>query len=466
MLCALVPAILTLVACRAVAPDAPVTARPLAAYVVLGPQGAAYARAIVSGDACPSLRVDGDDVTMLTRAAPATPSQRPGQGKASAFAVRVCEAPVPPGARTARIDGQRLPLPTALPQRIVVLGDTGCRIKQAEHAYQNCTDAAAWPFAAVAAAAAGEHPDLVVHVGDYHYRESACPADQVCAGSPWGYGWDAWNADLFVPAQPLLAAAPWVVARGNHELCSRAGQGWFRFLDIAPYQAARSCDGPDDDADADFTAPYAVQLGGNWQLILFDSARASRAFDRTRPADARAYARYVADLQTVKALAAAPGMHSIFVSHHPVLGFSVEAGAPPVFGNAALLEPMQAVAGARYFPAGVDLSLHGHVHTFQALDFLSDHPASVVAGHGGDNLDRDMTEAVDETYPIAPDVRVHFVAHASRFGYLVLERAGSSWGLQARALDGTILARCTLDGAHLACPQAAGLSLPQHPPAR
>ncbi len=52
-----------------------------------------------------------------------------------------------------------------------------------------------------------------------------------CAGSPWGYGWDAWNADFFTPAAPLLAAAPWAAVRGNHESCARAGQGWWRFLD-------------------------------------------------------------------------------------------------------------------------------------------------------------------------------------------------------------------------------------------
>ena len=52
-------------------------------------------------------------------------------------------------------------------------------------------------------------PDLVIHVGDYHYRENACPKDIAgCRDSPWGYGWDAWDADFFVPARPLLAAAP------------------------------------------------------------------------------------------------------------------------------------------------------------------------------------------------------------------------------------------------------------------
>ncbi|MDW4746763.1 metallophosphoesterase, partial [Escherichia coli] len=84
-----------------------------------------------------------------------------------------------------------------------------------------------------------------LHVGDYHYRENACPPDVAgCQGSPWGYGWDTWQADLFQPAAPLMAAAPWVLVRGNHEECARAGQGWFRFLDPRPYSAARSCDNP------------------------------------------------------------------------------------------------------------------------------------------------------------------------------------------------------------------------------
>src|SRR5438034_665211 len=38
----------------------------------------------------------------------------------------------------------------------------------------------------VTTAAAKLKPDLVIHVGDYLYRESAClPGNQGCAGSPW-----------------------------------------------------------------------------------------------------------------------------------------------------------------------------------------------------------------------------------------------------------------------------------------
>ena len=83
---------------------------------------------------------------------------------------------------------QTLPVPVANPQRILVVGDTGCRIKGAS--LQACNDPMQWPFLAVSQAAAGLKPDLIIHVGDYLYRESPCPAGNAgCAGSPWGDNW-------------------------------------------------------------------------------------------------------------------------------------------------------------------------------------------------------------------------------------------------------------------------------------
>jgi hypothetical protein len=130
----------------------------------------------------------------------------------------------------------------------------------------------------VATAAASLRPDLVIHVGDYHYRETACPSgNRGCAGSPWGYGWDAWDADLFTPAQALLAAAPWIVVRGNHESCFRAGQGWWRFLDPRPLVPGRDCNDPGNDHIGDFSDPYAIPLAPDAQFIVFDSSRVGAA---------------------------------------------------------------------------------------------------------------------------------------------------------------------------------------------
>jgi hypothetical protein len=438
------------------------TAPPLAAYVLMNATAGASARAVVSTAACPDILVDGAPRPMALRAAPRAIAPRTAQGKDAVFPVSVCEFPLPADATTASIAGQPLPLPMAEPRRIVVIGDTGCRIKASERRFQSCSDPAAWPFAAVAQAAARQRPDLVIHVGDYHYRETRCPV-AACADSPWGYGWDAWSADLFVPAQALFAAAPWVVTRGNHEECARAGQGWFRLLDPRPFVPRRSCDLPRDDGDADFTEPYAVSLGEHWQLIMFDSARAGRLMDPAKPRDAAALAAYTRNMQQVRALADVPGMHSLFISHHPVLGFSVSDKGAVSFGNLALLSVMQAVNGPRYFPAGVDAALHGHVHTFEAIDFTSAHPSTIVAGHGGDWLEAEVPVALASSYPSAPGVQVDFAAHAPGFGYLVMEREGADWHLQARALDGTDTAQCILHAGHLDCTAQSPISRPEPP---
>jgi hypothetical protein len=447
-----------LLACSATVPAGNGLQPGDAAYVVLGEGGRAVARVVTGAVRCPVLQVGGAEQPMQTRVA-ADAVVRPGQAKPADFR-RVCEAPLAPGASSARVGGRSLPLPVAEPRRIVVIGDTGCRIKAAEQAYQDCSDPQQWPFATIAAAAARENPDLVLHVGDYHYRESECPASQICAGSVWGYGWEAWQADFFAPARPLLAAAPWVVTRGNHEECSRAGQGWFRMLEARPYAPQRSCDDPRDDAVADFSEPYAVPLGGHWQLVVFDSAVASRPPDPARPRDRQREARYREQMQAVAALAAAPDMHSIFVSHHPVLGFTV-GPAGIEFGNPALLQAMRAVNGTAYFPAGIALALHGHVHAFEAIDFNSAHPASIVAGHGGDNLDAELSGAIAATYPQAEGVRIGSVAHSSSFGYLLLERQADGWTVHARRSNGSPLTTCHLRDAQLSC----GAGVPQERPA-
>jgi Calcineurin-like phosphoesterase len=146
--------------------------------------------------------------------------------------VTVCEATLKRGTARAVLNGnQLLPVPPAVINRIVVLGDTGCRLKKEKRPKkdkrQDCDDPHVWPYADLARRAADTAPDLVIHVGDYLYRESctgaACP--------PTGFGWEVWQADFFTPSKPLLAAAPWIMARGNHEICARAAEGWFRFLD-------------------------------------------------------------------------------------------------------------------------------------------------------------------------------------------------------------------------------------------
>jgi len=304
-----------------------------------------------------------------------------------------------------------------------VIGDTGCRIEG--KAAQDCRDPAGWPFPAIARGAAAKRPDLVIHVGDYLYRETACPAGKAgCAGSPHGDAWPTWQADFFVPAAPLLAAAPWVLVRGNHEICRRSGKGWFRLLD--PHAAPAGC--------ADRSEPYRLSLGG-LDLLLFDSAAADDF--RAPPDQVAAYAAQLAPL-----LAGAPP-HSWLLTHRPV--WALTSG--PFAGLSLNLTEQSALRG--HIPAALDLVLSGHVHDFIAYDFGPERPAQLVVGTGGDSL----YEVAD--VPLAgaelDGLKVRRGFAAERFGYLILERTDAGWNGTLYAPDDGVIARCTLAGRALDC---------------
>src|SRR5262249_14158968 len=356
-----------------------------AAFVVLGVDGQAVARVITRAAACPVLIVDDAPLPMTVRAAPgAVPlcSTRslPAESKPSAFPVLVCDALL--GARVVRagIGGRTLAVPKPDPQRIVVVGDSGCRLKRSDGVFQACNDRDAWPFADVAASAAALHPDLVVHVGDYHYRENACPTGNAgCAGSPWGYGWDAWNADFFSPAKKLLEAAPWIVVRGNHESCDRAGQGWWRLLDPRPLVPARDCNDPVNDATGDFSEPYAVPISIDTQLIVFDSSRVG--VDPLEASDPM-YRTYTAQMASAFSLARRrSGMHNVFMDHHPILGFAPDPRTQPAGvypGNAPLQSVLMPLNGQALFPRYIDALLSGHFHLFEAASYSPCPPAPLI----------------------------------------------------------------------------------------
>ena len=432
------------------------------AWVEMGDSNAAIARAVSShATTCPQLSIDGSVQRMTLRAAAGTPAQRAtasaaADSKPSAFPVMSCEATLPAGARRVTLGSRTLPVPKASPQRVVILADTGCRMKKADNAWQACSDANAWPLETIAKAAAALKPDLVLHIGDYHYRENACPADVAgCQNSPWGYGWDTWEADLFKPAATLLAAAPWVLVRGNHEECARAGQGWFRFLDPRGYSAARSCDEATNDGNANYSEPYAVAIGADTQVIVFDSAKAGKAALATTDAQ---FVNYQAQLRTAATLAAKSGVNSIWANHHPILAFAPIAGATPAGGNASLLSVMNATNPTAYYPIGIKLAIHGHVHDFQAVNFSSAHPATIVSGNGGDNLDVNLPDPFPTALSPAAGALVDSIAHTSTFGFIVMDRAGASWTYKAMTRDGKLLTTCTQSGSKLVCDKTGYLA--------
>jgi hypothetical protein len=312
-----------------------------------------------------------------------------------------CQARLPAHAHDVALDGAALALPVAEPRRIVVFGDSGCRLKGA--LVQACNDPDAWPFAEVARRAAARKPDLVIHVGDYYYRESPCPEGRTgCVGSPYGDTWEAWRSDLFDPAAPLLKAAPWVFVRGNHESCARGGPGWFRFLDSA--DQVRSC--PEGKSD-----PFVVPIGG-LNLYVLDSADTE---DATAPP--KATAEFAAQLDRLAPrLAAAPGW---IVTHRPIWGLTPVAKAGGTV-NVPLNATEQAAVVGRDLGA-VPLVVSGHIHHFASFDFGPTRPAQLIVGTGGD-----VGEPADTPQIQSAQVELDGLAAAwtgfDRFGYMVLDR--------------------------------------------
>lgn len=419
-------------------------------YVLLGADGAAVARAITAEARCPAIDIDGVAQPMVVRMSPGTMPLRPTRSdpklsKPSAFPVLTCEAPIPGGTRSATIGGRALPLPKANPQRIVVIGDTGCRIKSDDNAFQSCDDPAQWPFERIADDAAASAPDLVVHVGDYHYRETACPATKPgCLGSPWGYGWDAWQADFFSPARRLLEAAPWIVVRGNHESCNRAGQGWWRFLDPRPLTPRQDCNAAEDDAVGDYSEPYAVPLGRNSdaQVVVFDSSRVG--ITALAPETAM-YKTYRAQFERAFALAAAkPQSH--LALHHPVLGFAANPNQPeaPFPGNRGLQAVLEFLRPTVLFPTTVQALFSGHNHVFQAVTFSTGQPPQFVVGNGGDLLDPPFPTPFPAGREPAPGAVVADLVTADRFGFLTMERVDEGWRMRAVDELARPLTTCTL----------------------
>ena len=429
------------------------------AYVVLGDEGRAVARVITSEPVCPAIELDGVKTSMDVRAAPATIPPRPtlsppGQSKPSAFPVLTCEKAIPAGVARAAVLDYALPLPVAHPRRIVVIGDTGCRTKSGANIFQACNDRALWPFPQVASAAADADPDLVIHVGDYHYRENACPAGNAgCAGSPWGYGWDTWEADVFAPAAKLFAAAPWIVVRGNHESCNRAGQGWWRFLDPRPLAPHRDCNVAADDSMGDYSDPYAVPYGSgtdaDTQFVVFDSSLVGVA---PLAASDPMYIRYRAQFEAAFALAARRP-NAFFINHHPILAFAPHPAQPqaPYPGNGALQSVLSGLQPTTLFPPNVQALLSGHVHLFEVVTFSTPQPPQFVTGNGGDWIDTPLPIPLPPGTTPAKGAVVAGIVASNRFGFMTIERDGARWRMVAHDVRGAPMATCTLSERRAAC---------------
>jgi hypothetical protein len=401
----------------------------LAHWVQMAPGGMAEARVVTQGASCPAALVGGVKVAMQVRAVPD-----------KAFPVLLCTLSLTPGTAQTSVGGIDLQPPKASPQRILVLGDTGCRITGA--IVQSCNDPSGWPFPQVAAQASRMKPDLVIHVGDYLYREAPCPAgDARCAGSPSGDNWPTWAADFFTPGKPLLEAAPWVIVRGNHEECYRAGTGFLRLLGPSPVVEGAPC--------AEHVPPYAVPIGAV-DLVVMDNASAidccgglmgALCIVHCLPPDALVDT-YRDDFASLPKLVTKP---SWLLMHHPIWGVVQADYGMTGGGNITLIDAEKETG----IPDEVSLMLAGHIHTFEAINYRNNLPPQLIVGEGGDRLDRappDLSGRSIFTATIADGFSL------PGYGFLLLtHQADDSWQVEVFDATGVRERVCTVAARRIDC---------------
>lgn len=369
-------------------------AKIVTSYVIHAPQNMVVARVIVDGTECPFIRVDESSFQM-----------KPRGSRSQKFPVLVCEHQLDQTVKSLIVDGQKLPvLPHTQTEKILVLGDTGCRMKEGS-AIQHCQDPEKWPFAEVALSASRQNPDVVIHVGDYIYRERGCKDQDInCVPSSFGDNWQTWWLEFFRPAEPLLKIATWVTLRGDHESCARSGPGYFLLLDPRPL---------DQECRAN-SNPYPVELKG-LTLINFDSSSGN---------DKKNIPLFNAQFASI-----GPAKQEAWlITHMPLWGFAPSRTNTKDIAD--ITKPLQAAFNQMAVP--VTNIVSGHIHQFQMLS-RPRKPNQYIVGMGGTSLDWQIPHKRLEG--LLDDADSASGTSISKYGYAVFTKNHNRGAWDVRALD-------------------------------
>ncbi|MER5434596.1 metallophosphoesterase [Streptomyces sp. NPDC002588] len=399
-----------------------------------------------SSHSCPSVKYTyqaSSHTDPLTRmSTPSTTSQ---------FPTTVCQAEVPLTASAATLvsvqaarlhpSSGQLPLPKwtlgTRPARIGVIGDTGCSLPtDMNQPAQDCVNR--WPFKQIAKSVVDRtKPDLVIHVGDYLYREDPGRANDKaanpgCRDFSDRASWACVVADFFRPAERLLATAPVLLTRGNHEDCNMsqtggAGGAWFRYL-ADRLRSNESC--------SLFSGPAMIRAGA-LTIANVDSSLADPGDD----GDTAHQGTWTTQFNTVnRAAAQAPG--DVFVVTHKPLWMVKAAGQNPgaVTWATQVLDGAVADTQLHQLQGKVRMVLSGHLHLAQKIDFDSTRPPQLTFGNSGGPLDNGPIDNNVELQSIGtPPQQVNesvtkLLAPGGLgiYGYGDLRWGGTTWNLTFR----------------------------------
>ena len=311
-------------------------------------------------------------------------------------------------------------------KKIILIGDTGCRLKESKYgeSYQNCKDGKDWQYATVIERVAAEKPDLIIHVGDYHYRED-CSEGKVCRKytDSIGYGWKTWEADFFAPSEKGFATAPWIFVRGNHEDCQRAFEG-YKLLTEQTWSSA--C------IPAEKT--QYIQIG-SLLIVILDTASIS---DRPETSENQAFwTQQLKDIE--KNIAKTTAKQIWLVTHKPIMALvSDQKGGLEAFNI-----NLQKAFAQTDLKSKFEYMIAGHIHNTQILK-ADNFPTQVVVGNSGTALD-DSQALMDREKILKNKISglkvTRFFSDTKSghsFGYAMMTKSaeGTNWELSFKDLEG------------------------------
>lgn len=446
----------------------------LAAYSLVVPSEVAasglIARAVLPGGlGCPGLEATVASGKGTKKVRVAMSERTAGATTQDAFStLLVCEVRMPKGATVASIAGRSIPAAKpATVDKLAVLGDSGCRLKGSE--VQDCNDPRAWPLALNARSIVRERPDMVLFLGDFFYREQACPAanSAMCGGSPapltavpftdsaWG-----WVADVFVPMAPMLQSLPMYVVRGNHEMCSRGGNGYFLFFDPSFGTSQACAPSAEGVAPVVYSPTTSVDLkvvgGRTLRLVNVDSSNGlDTGIDDTIAASLR-------PLFVEANRRAAAAEESWLLTHRPLTGVTSTEDLPDPPGAATTWSSVTNAFASSGLLGNFDLSLSSHIHIAQVVQ-IPGLPGEIVLGNAGTQLEPSTGYQIPAYGPLADGFGVPLttavpqIPTASalttwvRFGYALATPAKSGWTFEMKDVDGSGFATCRVVKGDVTC---------------
>jgi len=244
----------------------------------------------------------------------------------------------------------------------------------------------------------------------------------------------------------MLLAAPWVILRGNHENCDRAGAGWLFFFAL-PGQAF---DGACEDARAAYRLSIGqTQANQRRSLLVLDTADEDNTYKMDE------YCKIFHE-QIEREMAERP---INWVALHQPLWLSGGPKSPKDRPTVCekrkttnALDSIRAAGATLLDRRHVPVVLSGDIHLFQVFKPRGgSEPVQLIAGMSGTALDKlpgpetspDRTdESAAPSYGVSGDV-----TSVRRHGFVVMGKGPEGWTVTLRDAEGRNVTSCVFSEA-------------------